>query len=167
VRPAALLLVGLWLGMLFASWVMATVNFRVADAVLDGKGDVQARLAPLPVADQRLVLRHLASEINRWMFGRWAMVQLALGVVLVALLWGAGTVPRLLAVAALVLVLVQALALGPAIQQLGRSLDFVPRPLPPDVGRRFGLLHGGYVLADLVRAGVLLALAVLALRRAS
>jgi hypothetical protein len=161
-----LLLVGLWLGMLFASWVMATVNFRIADEVLESKGDVQGRLAPLPPADRRLVLRHLSSEINRWMFGRWAMVQVGLGVVLLALLWRAGTVPRALAAAAVALVLVQALALGPAILELGRSLDFVPRPLPPDVGRRFGLLHGAYVLADFARAAVLLALAVLGLRRA-
>jgi hypothetical protein len=165
VRPAALLLVGLWLGMLVASWVMATVNFRVADGVLASRGEVQARLQPLPAEDRRLVLRHLSSEINRWMFGRWAMAQVVLGIALLAAVWGGGTVPRALAAAALALVLVQALALGPAIQTLGRSLDFVPRPLPADVGRRFGLLHGAYVLADFARAAVLLALAVLGLRR--
>jgi hypothetical protein len=164
-RPAALLLVGLWLGMLFASWVMATVNFRTADDVLASQGEVRARLAPLPAEDRRLVLRHLASEINRWMFGRWAMVQMALGVLLLAAVWRAGTVPRVLAAVALALVLAQALALGPAILELGRSIDFVPRPLPPDVGRRFGLLHGAYVLADFGRAALLLTLAVLALRR--
>jgi hypothetical protein len=166
VRPAALLLVGLWLGGLVASWVMATVNFRVADDVLgaSARPELQARLAPLPAADRRLVLRHLSSEINRWMFGRWAMAQVALGLVLVLLVWTPGGLPRVLAGIALALVLVQAVALGPQILELGRSLDFVPRPLPADVGRRFGLLHAGYVLADFARGGLLLWLAVLGLR---
>jgi hypothetical protein len=46
---ARLLLVvaGFWLGMLAASWVMATVNFRTVDRVIAS------------------VLRHLVSEINR------------------------------------------------------------------------------------------------------
>ena len=60
--------------------------------------------------------------------------------------------------------LVQIVALGPPIQELGRSLDFVPRPLPPDLARRFGLLHAGYVGTDLVKALVLSAQAWLLLR---
>lgn len=45
------------------------------------------------------------------------------------------------------------------------ELDFVPRPLPPDLARRFGLLHGAYVIGDLVKLGLLAALAALLLRR--
>jgi hypothetical protein len=37
-------------------------------------------------------------------------------------------------------------------------LDFVPRPLPVGVARRFGWLHGAYVLLDLLKAGVLFGL---------
>src|SRR6185436_4042415 len=45
-RKGALLLVGLWLGMLFASWVMATVNFRTAERVVGPSAtpDMAARL---------------------------------------------------------------------------------------------------------------------------
>ena len=33
-RPLTVLLLGLWLGMLLASWVVATINFRTVDRVL-------------------------------------------------------------------------------------------------------------------------------------
>jgi hypothetical protein len=65
-----------------------------------------------------------------------------------------------------VVVAVQGAALGPAIPELGRSIDFVARSLAPDVGRRFGLLHGGYVVLDLAKAAALVALAAMLARRA-
>ncbi|MFI5183176.1 MAG: hypothetical protein ACHQNV_02170, partial [Vicinamibacteria bacterium] len=58
-------------------------------------------------------------------------------------------------IAVAMVVLVQA-SLAPAIESLGRSIDFVPRPLPAVVGRRFGALHGAFVLLDLGKAGLLL-----------
>ena len=103
----------------------------------------------------------MASEINRWMFRTWSLTQLGLGVLLVAAAWSLGNGPRVLAAAALALVLVQAFGLAGPTTELGRSIDFVPRPLPPDLARRFGLLHGAYVLADFAKAGLLLALSAL------
>ena len=167
-RGVALLVIGLWLGVLFASWAIASASFRTAEAVAAAPpgsptGDHVARM---PADTRRPLLRHLASEINRWMFGRFGGAQLALAVVLVGLAWGMGGTVRVLAVAALVVVAVQGAVLGPAILELGRSIDFVARPLAPDVGRRFGLLHGGYVVLDLAKAAMLVALAVLLSRRA-
>jgi hypothetical protein len=43
--------------------------------------------------------------------------------------------------------------------ELGRQIDFVPRPLPPEVARRFGSLHAGYVGLDLAKAAALAAAA--------
>lgn len=106
-----------------------------------------------------MVLRHLVSEINRAMFRRWAVVQLVLGVTLVGLLWPSGGVPRGLSLAALAIVVVQALGLAPAIATLGRSVDFLPRPLSASLGRRFGILHACYVGSDIVKAVLLTALA--------
>ena len=164
----ALVLVGLWLGVLFASWALAAASFRTAEAVAatppgSPAGDHVARL---PVDARRPLLRHLASEINRWMFGHFGWAQLALAVVVAGLAWSMGGAVRLLSLAALVVVAVQGAVLGPAILELGRSIDFVARPLAPDVGRRFGLLHGGYVVLDLTKAAVLIALAVIVARRA-
>jgi hypothetical protein len=68
-------------------------------------------------------------------------------------------------VAALLIALLQAFALAAPITDLGRSIDFLPRPLPSDLGRRFGLLHGAFVLLDLAKAAALLTTASLLVRR--
>jgi hypothetical protein len=166
-RGAALLLTGLWLGFLFASWAAASASFRTVDRVLGAgqRPEVGVKLGPVAPEDRRVVLRHLASEINRWMFGRWAVLQLLLGVALLATAWGAGVPPRLIVGAALAIALAQAFALGPPIEGLGRSIDFVPRPLPPDVARRFGALHASFVILDLAKAGLLLAAGYVLARR--
>jgi hypothetical protein len=167
-RPLSLLLLGLWLGLLVSSWILATVNFRTAEAVSSPAGapeELNRRLQPLAAEDRRHAFRYLASEINRWMFRSWGLIQAGLGVVLVALLWSAGGAPRALAVAALALVLVQVGLLAPMIAEVGRQIDFLARPLPPDLGRRFGVAHGGYVLADLAKALVLAAAAFVLARR--
>jgi hypothetical protein len=154
---AAVLAAGLWLGFLVASWIVAGATFRAAERVA-GSGarpEVAARLGPVPTEDRRLVLRHLASEINRSMFRTWSGVQLGLGLLLAGLAWRAGGAARALAIGALVLTVVQAAGLAGAIESLGRQIDFLPRPLPAETGRRFGLLHGAYVLLDLVKAAAL------------
>jgi hypothetical protein len=99
------------------------------------------------------------------MFRWWSLAQVVLAVALVGLAWPLGGGLRGLAIAALALVLLQVAGLASPITQIGRAIDFVPRPLPPDLGRRFGMLHGAFVLLDLAKAGVLLAAAILALRR--
>lgn len=165
--PLALLLTGLWLGLLVASWVAATVNFRTVDAVLGpgGSHDAQVRFEPVEAKDRRMLLRHLASEINRWMFRWWSRSQVALGVALLVLLWPTAGTPRALAAVALAIALLQAVGFAAPITDLGRSIDFLPRPLPPDLGRRFGLLHGAFVLLDLAKAAVLVSVAALLVRR--
>jgi hypothetical protein len=66
--------------------------------------------------------------------------------------------------AVLAIVLVQQIGVGPRILEIGRAIDFVPRPLDPDVGRRFGILHAAYVVLDLVKAGLLASVAWLTAR---
>ncbi|HEY6551942.1 MAG TPA: hypothetical protein VI669_01230 [Vicinamibacteria bacterium] len=166
--PIALLLGGFWLGLLVASWVAATVNFRSVDHVLGpgGSREAQALFETVRAEDRRVLLRHLASEINRWMFRWWSLAQVALALTLLGLLWRQGGDLRWLAVAALAIVVVQVVGLAAPITEIGRAIDFLPRPLPADLGRRFGLLHGAFVLLDLGKAGTLLAILGLALRRA-
>ncbi len=164
-RGLSLVVTGLWLGMLVASWIAATASFRGVDRVLgpEARPELQARLAPVPPEERRMVLRHLASEINRWMFTRWAVAQWVLAAALVLAAWPARGAPRTLALVAAAITIAQAF-LGPSIEALGRSLDFVPRPLPPEVARHFGALHGGYVLLDLAKAGGLAVLGALLAR---
>ena len=165
-RPAALILLGVWLGALLASWVAASVNFRTVDRVLGPqlRPELERGLAPVPAPERRAALRHLASEINRWMFRWWSSAQAVLGLLLLALVWPQRG-PRWLAGAALLIVLVQLGLTGPIVG-LGRSLDFLPRPLPAELARRFRLLHTGYVALDLAKAAALAGATVLAARRA-
>ena len=164
-----LLLVGLWLGLLLASSAVATVNFRTVDRLLgpDLRPELAQRLGSVAPADRRVAFRHLVSEVNRWIFRTGSLLQLLLAVALLALTWPAGGAPRALAAVLLLLTAAQALGLAGAITRLGRPLDFVPRPLPPALGRRFGLLHGAYVLGDLAKLALLVGSAVLLLRRPS
>jgi hypothetical protein len=162
----ALLLAGLWLGALLLSWAVATLNFRTVDRVLEPTAgpELGQRLAPLPAPDRRLVLRHLASEINRGLFQGFGLAQLVLGAALLLAAWGVGGWARPVALLALAFVFLQ-VALGIPITTLGRALDFVPRPLPDALRHRFGMLHGAFVLLDLAKAGLLATLAVVLARR--
>jgi hypothetical protein len=165
-KSAALVLTGVWLGALLASWVAATVNFRTVDRVLGAgtRPELAQKLEPVPPEARRQALRHLASEINRWSFRWWSIAQVVLGAIVVLLCWRQPGAPRYLILAALAILLLQ-LALVRPIVDLGRSIDFVPRPLPPDVGRRFGLLHAAFVGTDLLKAALLAAAAALLGRR--
>lgn len=162
-----LALTGFWLGLLVASWVAASVNFRTVDQVLGpgGSREAQSRFEKVAAEDRRPLLRHLASEINRWMFRWWSLAQVGLAILLAWLLWPQAGALRWLAVTALAIVLLQVLGLASPITEIGRSIDFMARPLPPDIGRRFGLLHGSFVLLDLGKALVLVGVLVQTLRR--
>jgi hypothetical protein len=155
-KSAALVLVGVWLGALMASWVAATVNFRTVDRVLgaEARPELAQKLEPVPVEARRQALRHLAAELNRWMFRWWSLAQVVLGVLLVGLCWRLPGAARYLFMGALLVVLGQVALVRPIVD-LGRSIDFVPRPLPPEVGRRFGLLHTAFAGTDLVKAALL------------
>src|SRR6185312_6921737 len=101
-----LVVCGFWLGLLVASWVIATLSFRTADRVLgpEAPAEMTARLAPVPAEDRRAALRHLAAEINRRMFRTWAVAQLGLGLLALAAAWRMGGTWRLLIGAALAIV---------------------------------------------------------------
>lgn len=163
----ALVVVGFWLGLLVAGAAVATVNFRTVDRVLgsDLPPELAARLAPLAPEDRRAAFRHLVSEVNRWIFRTGSAAQLLLAAVLLAAVWPLGGAPRAVALVLFVLTAAQAVGLAGAIASFGRGLDFVPRPLPPPLARRFGLLHGAYVMGDLVKGVLLLATAALLSRR--
>lgn len=167
VERLALLALGAWLGLLVASSAVATVNFRTVDRLLgpDLRPELARALEPVPAEARRFALRHVVSEVNRWIFRVGGAAQLLLAAAIAALLWPAGGAPRALALLALVITAAQAAGLAGAITSFGRALDFVPRPLPPELARRFGLLHGAYVLGDLAKALLLAALSYLVLRR--
>jgi len=148
-------LLGVWIGGTLLMWVVATANFRTVDRVLS-RPTAQAApaLESAPEAARRPLLRHLASEINRLLFRLWGAAQLVLGAaVLALLLWQAprNTTNVSLAGALLLLIAVMVVGITPAITNLGRTLDFVPRNPPPPEMASFGKLHAAYSALDLVK----------------
>ena len=75
------------MGCTLLMWLVATANFRTADRVLNRPTPEAAPvLLSLPDAARRPVLRHLASELNRWLFRLWGALQMVLGAAVLALL---------------------------------------------------------------------------------
>ena len=153
-RTLALFGTGLWLGLLIASWIFASITFRTAATLAgaDARPEMTQRLASLKSDDRLPVLRHMAAEINRTMFRRWLLLQVVLGAAVVFAAARAGALWP--AAGAMAIVLIQA-ALQAPMSEIGRSVDFLPRPLPAEIGSRFGRLHGAYVLIDLAKGGLL------------
>jgi hypothetical protein len=140
----------MWLGLTLAMWYAAAGSFATARRVLQGRHREVAEAMEL-----------LGTEINRTYFRAYGWAQVALALGLLAVL--AAQKPRdviSLTVAGAMFVVVVGLSfyLTPAITELGRQLDFVPRePLPPEMGR-FRLLHGLYTGLDAAKflAGLVL-----------
>jgi hypothetical protein len=148
-------ILGAWLGGTLFMWFAATRSFRTVDRVLTAsRPEFQQAVQPLGHDQIRVVLRYLASEINRTYFRLYGWVQILLGLILVLLL--ARQVPRdtvalVLASVTLGLVLSLTLVIQPQIVSLGRSIDCVPRnPAPPAIPR-FWMLHGAFTGLDGVK----------------
>jgi hypothetical protein len=160
-------LMGAWMvGSVMMAFV-ATQNFRAVDRVLAAPAgaDLHRKLDGISPDDARMILRHLASEMNRYYFRVWEWTQFVVGGLVLMLFVRSGRsdalVPALI-VAMLAIVLVFLVFLTPTIVTLGRSLDFVSRtPLPPQYAR-FWRFHITYTLLELVKlllgAGVLVRL---------
>jgi hypothetical protein len=169
-RRFACFLLGAWLaGSLFMAMV-ATQNFRSIDRLL---------ASPVPAAKihiqvlghegARALLRHQVSEQNRWYFGVWDTMQLALGGFFFLYLLFAtreGKAALGLALLMLLIVVAQRLFLTPEITSVGRLLDFTPPDTESPERARFWMLHGAYSGVEVVKwiAGFVLA-AKLVLRR--
>jgi hypothetical protein len=145
-------IVGVWIGWTLFMWFLAGRSFATVDRVMQGSNPAFSQLTkPLSPEQTREVLRHLASEINRTIFGAYGWGQMVLGALLLFLL--SRQTPRdttaiVLAASMLVLVIVLAVVITPQIITIGRSIDFVPRNPPPPEFRRFWMLHGAFTGLD-------------------
>ena len=148
-------LLSAWLILTPVMWFAATRSFSTVDRVLrTANPQFSEAIKGMAEGEARVVLRHLASEINRSFFWGYGLAQIVLGGVLVLLLWrstprdalGFGVVCFMLG-----LVLILTLALTPMIISLGRSIDFLPRNPPPPVMPRFWALHGAFTGLDGVK----------------
>jgi len=145
-------ILGVWIGITVFMWFAAGKSFSTVERVLQSQNPQFLKITkPLSPADTRELLRNVAAEINRTLFGVYGWAQLVLGAVMLALLLR--QTPRdsfaiAITCTMLAFVLILTLVITPQILNVGRSLDFVPRnPAPPDLAR-FGMLHGAYTMLD-------------------
>jgi hypothetical protein len=151
----AVIILTAWLSSTLFIWFAATRTFRTADRALKASNPqfVEAT-KPLAEGQARMVLRYLASEINRTYFWAYGIIQIGLGAFLLLLLLrqtprdtiGVSVVAGMLGLA-----LVLTLVITPLIVSLGRSIDFAPRNPPPAVMPRFWKLHGAFTGLDGVK----------------
>jgi len=151
----AIAILSAWLAATLFIWFAATQSFATVERVLKSPHPQFAEATKtLNEGQTRVVLRYLASEMNRTYFWGYGAVQILLGLVLFLVLWR--QTPRdAIGVGVVCCMLVVALALTfvvtPWIISLGRSIDFVPRTPPPPVMPRFWALHGAYTGLDGVK----------------
>lgn len=149
-------LMGAWMMGSITMAFVATQNFRAVDRILTAPADadLQRKLDGLSREDARMILRHLASEMNRFYFRVWEGTQLILGGLVLMLLMTSGrsdALTRALVVTMLAVVVVFIVFLTPQIVALGRSLDFASRTPPPPQYARFWRFHLTYTLLDLLK----------------
>lgn len=168
-RPLVLVfLLGAWCAATVFMWQVPINTFAVADQVLLSDEEAfRASVGDLPDESLRLILRHLASEVNRLVFQGWAWVQIPLAIA-VFLLARRELGGRLGGGAAGVIGLVTlflALYVVPESIRLGQLMDFAAADDLLEVRSRFWLLHHTYTGLDTVKLLVGLVMFWLILRK--
>ncbi|MBI3896151.1 MAG: hypothetical protein HY313_09495 [Acidobacteria bacterium] len=163
------ILLGGWLFGALIIGGMAAQNFSMVDRLLnsvDSSRQFLNKAAELPPGEARLMLRYLASELNRFYFQAWEWIELILGGILLALAASKLKNRKLTIGFAIMLgiTLLMRFYLTPGLTFVGRSLDFVPRDPPPPGLAYFGLLHTTYSILDLMKFVVGIWMAVVLVR---
>ena len=148
-------ILGAWIVSTLCMWFAATRSFSTIETVRK-RADPQfvETTKPLGEASTRVLLRYLASEINRTLFWGYGALQIVLGAILLLLLWrqtprdgvDVGVVATMLALS-----VVLTLVITPLLVSIGRGIDFLPRNPPPAVMPRFWALHGSFTGLDGVK----------------
>jgi uncharacterized membrane protein len=139
---------------------LAITNFRLVDQLLDLPTVPAAakQFQSMGRATARFMMRHQASEINRFFFEAWGIVQIVLGLsVIGTIVFGvrarAGQLKTMmgLAVFALILVLINQFVITPTIVGVGRILDFTEPAQFAAERTRFGNYHSAYSTLEVAK----------------
>ena len=151
----AVAILSAWIMSTLCMWFAATRSFATVESVLKrSEPPLVETTKPLGEASTRVVLRYMASEINRTLFWGYGALQIALGAILFLLLWwqkprhavDVGVVAAMLALSVIL-----TLVITPLLVSIGRGIDFLPRNPPPPVMPRFWALHGSFTGLDGVK----------------
>jgi hypothetical protein len=136
-------------------WFTATRSFATVESVLKrAEPQFVETTKPLGEGPTRVVLRYMASEINRTLFWGYGALQIGLGVILLVLVrrqTPRSAVDVSVVATMLGLAVILTLVITPLLVSIGRSIDFLPRNPPPPVMPRFWALHGSFTGLDGVK----------------
>jgi uncharacterized protein DUF4149 len=145
-------LLGVWIGWTLFMWFAAGSSFTTVDRIAGSpSAGLEKVVQPLGAENTRLVLRHAASEINRALFRGYGWVEIALGAILMLLVWRQAprdNVACTIVGVMLALVFILTLVITPWMVSLGRGIDFNREGAAPEVMRRFWTLHGAFTGLD-------------------
>jgi hypothetical protein len=162
-RRLVCILLGVWLGGMILTSVVATQNFRTVDRILlDPAAGAAPDLKTLGHESARMLLRWQAGEQNRRLFELWEAAQIVVGMaVLFVLLFGSteGKYALALSLSLLLIVVLQRFLLTPAMVTLGRMIDFVAPDTRSPERVRFYVLHSGYAGLEILKIILCLLLA--------
>ena len=151
----AVAILGAWIMSTLCMWFAATRSFATVERVMkDGQPQFVETTKPLGEASTRMVVRHMASELNRTLFRGYGVLQLVFGALLFLLVLRQTprhTLDIGLVAIMLALSLILTLVITPMVTSVGRSIDFLPRNPPPPVMPRFWMLHGSFTGLDGVK----------------
>ena len=151
----AIAILGAWIMSTLCMWFAATRSFSTVESVIKRtQPQFMETTKPLGEASTRVVLRYMASEINRSLFWGYGALQIVLGAILLLILWRQmprHTLEMAVVVVMLGLSVILTLVITPMLVSIGRSIDFVARTPPPPVMPRFWALHGSFTGLDGVK----------------
>jgi hypothetical protein len=151
----AVTILGAWIMSTLCMWFAATRSFATEERVLKrAEPQFVETTKPLAEAPTRVVLRYMASEINRTLFWGYGALQIGLGAILFLVLWRQtprNAVDIGVVAAMLALSVILTLVITPLLVSIGRGIDFLPRNPRPPVMPRFWALHGSFTGLDGVK----------------
>lgn len=171
-RRLACVMLGAWLGCSLFMTAVATTNFRIVDQLLDIPTVPAAakQFQALGHTAARHMMRHQASEINRFFFEAWGLTQIVLsctvlGVIVFGVRARSGQLKTMMGLAgfALLLVLINQFVITPTIVGVGRVLDFSELSQFAAERARFWNYHRAYSTLEVAKMLVCAALTVILL----
>ena len=151
----AVAILGAWIASTLCMWFAATRSFATVERVMKGaQPQFVETTKPLGQASTRVVVRYMASEINRTLFRGYGALQIGLAALLFLLVLRQNprhTLDISLVAIMLALSVILTLVITPMVTLVGRSIDFLPRNPPPPVMPRFWMLHGSFTGLDGVK----------------
>jgi hypothetical protein len=156
-------------GSLFMMWT-ARENVESVGRLLTAQPQkMQQIIFTLTDSEKRNLFLYAGSELNRFYSNNWEWVQLALGVVILAILVSARQSKELIIMASVMLVTVLAchFLLTPQLIGLGRMFDFGPADQFAAERRQHASIQNLYTAMDVVKLLLGIALTVQLLKRGS